>query len=163
MQHLLTSPESSRLREAPSARFSGPQHAFDLLDLSAHLLNETHLGANGHRQMTIFHRDATTMVLFAFEAGGKMNDHQANGLVTIHVLDGALSVEAEGETGRQTHELHAQGVLVLSPGVLHSVLAREASRMLLTVHLESAGQVPPRSHDTLSQESELPAGFTKMA
>lgn len=78
------------------------------------------------------------MVLFAFEAGGKLADHKANGLVTIHALDGALTVEAESETGRQTHELGAQGVLVLSPGVLHSVLAREASRMLLTVHLESA-------------------------
>ena len=136
-----------RLREAPATRFSGPQHVFDLLQLSAHLLNEAHLGANGHRQMTIFRQGTTTMVLFAFEAGGRLADHKANGLVTIHALDGKLTVEAQGEAGEaseagkagwQTHNLHAQQILVLSPGVLHNVTAHEASRMLLTVHLEKA-------------------------
>ena len=126
----------TRLREAPTARFSGPQHAFDLIQLSAHLLNEVHPGANGHRQMTIYRHDATTMVLFAFEAGGKMTDHKANGLVTIHALDGALTIEVQSEAGPQTHELRASQLLVLSPGVLHNVMAQEASRMLLTVHLE---------------------------
>ena len=125
-----------RLREAPTARFSGPQHAFDLIEMSAHLLNEVHPGANGHRQMTIYRHDATTMVLFAFEAGGKLADHKANGLVTIHALDGALTIEVQSETGWQTHELRASQLLVLSPGVLHNVMAQEASRMLLTVHLE---------------------------
>ena len=129
-------PTTTRLREAPSTRFSGPQHVFDLLEMSAHLLNEAHLGANGHRQMTIFHRDATTIVLFAFEAGGTLANHKANGLVTIHALDGALTVKAQSESGWQTHDLHAQQILVLSPGVLHNVTAQEASRMLLTVHLE---------------------------
>jgi len=129
----------ARLREAPATRFSGPQHVFDLLQLSAHLLNEDHLGAEGHRQMTIFRHDATTIVLFAFEAGGRLADHKANGLVTIHALDGALTVEVQGETGEdswQTHDLRAQQILVLSPGVLHNVTAHQASRMLLTVHLE---------------------------
>jgi quercetin dioxygenase-like cupin family protein len=129
-------PTAPRLREAPAARFSGPQHAFDLLQLSAHLLNEAHVGANGHRQMTIFRHDATTMVLFAFEAGGALANHHVNGLVTIHALDGALTVEVQSEAGWQTHNLRAQGILVLSPGVLHNVMAHEASRMLLTVHLE---------------------------
>ncbi len=136
MKTLHTPTQSDRLREAPAARFDGPQHAFDLLDLSAHLLNEAHAGANGHRQMTIFRHEATTMVLFAFESGGKLAAHKADGLITIHVLDGALTVEAQHETGWQTHDLHAQGVLVFSPGVLHNVTASRASRMLLTIHLE---------------------------
>ena len=131
-------PTSERLREAPSARFSGSQHAFDLRDLSAHLLAEAHPGAEGHRQITILRHETTTMVLFVFEAGGALANHRASGLVTIHVLDGALRVEAESETGWQTHELTAQSVLVLGSGLLHNVVAREASRMLLTVHLESA-------------------------
>jgi quercetin dioxygenase-like cupin family protein len=88
--------------------------------------------------MTIFRHDATTMVLFAFEAGGKLADHKANGLVTIHVLDGALTIETQGEAGPQTHELRAQQILVLSPGVLHNVTAQEASRMLLTIYLEKS-------------------------
>lgn len=137
-------PTPARLRESPTTRFEGPQHFFDLLDLSAHLLNEAHVGANGHRQMTLFRHDATTIMLVAFEAGGEMADHQANGLVTIHVLDGALRVEAQseaderGESGWQTHDFQAQQVLVLAPGVVHSVSAHEPSRMLLTVHMEKA-------------------------
>lgn len=129
-------PAKVRLREAPSARFSGPQHVFDLLELSAHLKNETNPGADGHRQITVFHQGATTMVLFCFEAGGKLADHTVSGLVTIHVLDGALTVVAEGESGLQTHKLIAGQILVLSPGVVHNASASQAGRMLLTVHLE---------------------------
>lgn len=141
-------PAKARLREAPTARFSGPQHAFDLLDMSAHLKNETNPGANGHRQITVFHQGATTMVLFCFEAGGKLADHKVSGLVTIHVLDGALTVEAEGEVKSQTHELRAGQLLVLSPGVLHNVSASQASRMLLTVHLERAASTPFSQNET---------------
>lgn len=132
----------ARLREAPVTRFSGPQHVFDLLQLSAHLLNETHPGTNGHRQMTIFHHEAATTVLFAFEAGGQLHDHQAKGLITIHILDGALTIEAQSEGAWQTHHLRAQQILVLSPGVLHNVTAQEASRMLLTVHLVKGAPTP---------------------
>ncbi len=143
MNDLNTKNHAPRLREAPAKRFSGPQHAFDLLQMSAHLLNEEHASVSGHRQMTIFRHDATSIVLFAFEGGGKMADHRANGLVTIHVIDGALVVEAlnrtvEGEdSGWQKYELNADHILVLSPGVLHNVTANQTSRMLLTVHLES--------------------------
>lgn len=125
-------PDAARLREHPATRFGGPQHVFDLEQLSAHLQAEARPGASGHRQMTIFHHGATTMVLFAFESGGHLADHKANGLVTIYALDGALIIEAEG----RNHELGAQQVLVLNPGVRHSVTAHAASRMLLTVHME---------------------------
>ena len=125
----------TRLREAPSTRFSGSQHVFDLVELSAHLLNEDRPGANGHRQITIFRHDATTMVLFTFEVGGQLTDHKANGLVTIHALDGALTVEAQEGAEWQRHDLRAQQILVLNPGVLHNVTAHEAGRMLLTIQL----------------------------
>lgn len=125
-------PTLERLRVAPATRFGGPQHVLDLLDLSAHLLTERHAGSNGHRQMTIFHHEATTTVLFAFEAGGTLADHKAEGLVTIHVLDGSLTVVAESET----HHLAAGQILMLKPGVSHSLAAQQASQMLLTVHLD---------------------------
>jgi quercetin dioxygenase-like cupin family protein len=131
-ESILTKP---RLREAPSTRFSGGQHFLDVLPLSAHLQAETHLGAHGHRQITIFHQGDTTIVLFVFEAGGKLASYKANGLVTIHVLDGALTVETDSEAKQHSHDLHAHQILVLSPGVLHSVTAHQQSRMLLTIHL----------------------------
>lgn len=125
---------ATRLRPHPADRFAGASHAFDLLDSLAKLRAETHAGESGHRQVTIFHRAPVTQVLFSFDAGGELADHAANGLVTIHAIEGRLTVEAEGET----YSLSANQLVVLSPGVRHSVKADEPSAMLLTVHLEKA-------------------------
>lgn len=125
---------NQRLREHSAVRFSGPQHLFDLQQLTAQLQAEAHPGQQGHRQMTIFHQDVTTIVLFAFEAGGHWDTHQTIGLVTIQILEGTLMVTAQS----QVHSLSAGQILVLSSGAPHSILAHEASRMLLTVHLEKA-------------------------
>ncbi len=125
-----------RLRQHPSTRFIGSQHAFDLQQLSSQLEAEAHPGEHGHRQITIFHHGATTMVLFAFEAKGTLSQHKINGMVTIQVIDGTLTVTAE----EQTHSLNTGQFLVLSPDVPHSITACEASHMLLTVHLEKAAE-----------------------
>jgi quercetin dioxygenase-like cupin family protein len=122
----------NRLREAPAERFAAPEHLFDLNALGEQLRGEPRGARDGHRQMTIYRHGAVTMVLFDFEAGGQLHDHKANGLVTIHALQGALSVR----TPQETYELASGVLVVLKPGIPHSVQAREAARMLLTVHLE---------------------------
>ncbi len=125
--------QEKRLRAHPTERFAGDSHVFDLKAALEALRAEAHSGKSGHRQVTIFHRAPVTQVLFAFDAGGELADHAANGLVTIHVLDGHLTVQA----AEQTHELEAGRMVVLSPGVRHSVRAAKGGAMLLTVHLES--------------------------
>ena len=126
------SEQESRLRPHPVGRFAGEIHVIDLKQALRELRGEAHASTHGHRQVTLLHRAPVTQVLFAFEAGGEMPEHAANGLVTIHVLEGHMAIEAAGET----HELGAGTVLALSPGVRHSLRAREASAVLLTVHLE---------------------------
>jgi quercetin dioxygenase-like cupin family protein len=123
-----------RLREHPDSRFAGEQHVFDLSQVAARLREEEHPATRGHRQETVFRHGAVTLALFVFEAGGELPEHQADGLVTIHVLDGALAVGTE----ERVYELSADQVLALRPGVRHSVRAQQASRMLLTVHREGA-------------------------
>jgi quercetin dioxygenase-like cupin family protein len=122
----------ARLRSHPSGRFAGESHAFHLGEVLASLRAEAHPAERGHRQMTIFHRAPVTQVVFAFEPGGELADHAAHGLVTMHVLEGRLAVQADA----RNHELHAGDLLVLNPDVRHHVRALEASAMLLTVHLE---------------------------
>jgi quercetin dioxygenase-like cupin family protein len=124
--------QNERLRLAPIERFAGDVHSFDLNETLQKLRAEAHAGPSGHRQITIFHRAPVTKVLFAFEPGGELADHAANGLVTIHVIDGQLTVRA----AEQTHELQAGMVVILSPNVRHSVHASQAGAMLLTVHME---------------------------
>ena len=124
--------QEARLRSHPSGRFAGESHAFNLGEVLRKLRAEVHPAERGHRQMTIFHRAPVTQVIFAFEPGGKLADHAAHGLVTIHVLEGRLAVHAD----ERDHESSAGSILVLNPDVRHKVRALEASAMLLTVHLE---------------------------
>ena len=121
-----------RLRRAPVERFEGPSHAFDLGAVAARLRDEDHPARHGHRQMTIVQRDHITHVVFAFDEGGKLPEHRAPGLVTIHVHAGKLRVMEDG----REHELPAGRLLVLDAKVPHSVEALEESVMLLTVHVE---------------------------
>ncbi len=127
----MSEPES-RLRPHPAERFAGESHVFDLGKALQELRAEAHEARDGHRQITIFHRAPVTKVLFAFEAGGELAEHSANGLVTIHALEDGLTVQAAGET----HELKADSIVVLSPNVPHSVRAAGPGAMLLTVNLE---------------------------
>jgi quercetin dioxygenase-like cupin family protein len=124
--------QKERLRSHPSERFAGESHAFDVGEVLRDLRAEAHPAEHGHRQMTIFHRAPVTQVIFAFEPNGELTDHTTHGLVTIHVLEGHLTVQADG----RDHELRAGCILVLNPDVRHNVRALEASAMLLTVHLE---------------------------
>jgi len=125
--------QHERLRQAPVGRFAGQSHIFDLGAMLSDLRAEDHPTQNGHRQMTIFHRLPVAKVLFAFEPGGELANHSAHGLVTIHVLEGRLMVQADGHD----HELSVGQVLILNPDVLHDVRASEASAMLLTVNMEN--------------------------
>lgn len=122
---------NDRLRTPPSERFAGDTHVFSLPAVLKELRAEAHPARHGHRQITLLHRPKVTQVLFSFEAGGSLDQHSAPGLVTIHVLEGRLSIEAGG-TDR---ELAAGEVIVLDPDVPHDVRAAEEAAMLLTVHL----------------------------
>lgn len=126
--------QNKRLRQRPAERFAGQSHVIDLGATLSRLRAEEHPAHNGHRQMTIFHRLPVAKVLFAFEPGGELTNHSAHGLVTIHVLEGRLTVQADGHD----HELSVGEVLILSPDVPHDVRAPETSAMLLTVTMEDA-------------------------
>jgi quercetin dioxygenase-like cupin family protein len=128
------SENKDRLRSRPFERFAGEVHVLDLNRTLRELRAEMRPARHGHRQMTIFHHLPITQVLFAFEPGGELADHAANGLVTIHALEGRLTVQA----AEHTHELDVGMIVVLNPNVRHSVRAGEASAMLLTVHLEGS-------------------------
>lgn len=130
--------DAGRLRRRPSERFAGSEHTFDLHQIAKSLLREAHPAKDGHRQMTIYHRDGLGLVLFQFEAGGRLADHAADGVVNIHALSGRLTVTTVGGT----NHLSAGQLLVLASGVRHEVYADESSAMLLTIH---RGELqPPR-------------------
>ncbi|MBA2719548.1 MAG: cupin domain-containing protein [Chloroflexi bacterium] len=122
---------SGRERRDPDDRFAGDEHLFDLAAAAHDLEREEQEARDGHRQVTLVHDDGVTVVLFAFEAGGRLGSHSADGLVMINVIAGTIDVA----TATATHSMAAGSLLTLAAGVQHDVIAREPSQVLLTVHL----------------------------
>lgn len=127
-----TNPVEPRLREHPSSRFEGDVHSFDLNAAVQKLRSEPHPAERGHRQIALYQYGTLTKILFAFDKGSVLEEHSARGVVSIHVLNGHLTVGAEGKT----HDLKGGEVLVMAPGVPHDVRAVEESEMLLSVCLQ---------------------------
>ena len=126
-----------RLRPHPQDRFRPAQHLVDLEQAATDLAAEGDL-AHGHRQKVLYRHGPLTIALFLFEAGAGLAQHKADGVVTIHTIQGRLHVIAEGEE----HDLPVGRLLVLAPGVAHDVRAETPSRVLLTVSREAAGAAP---------------------
>ena len=127
-------PNEGRLRPHPEQRFTPPQVEIDLHTLEARLLAEPQTGEGGHRQETLYKNGGLTIALFLFERFTGLAEHSAAGTVNMHVLRGRLKITAED----QVHELRTGQMLVLAPGLRHSVAAEEESAMLVTVRLVGA-------------------------
>src|SRR5664280_42297 len=74
--------EQARLRRAPVERFAGTEHVYNLAEIAAQLRAEPHPCPDGHRQMTIAHHGSVALVLFDFEADGRLVD-----LSLIHISE----------------------------------------------------------------------------
>jgi quercetin dioxygenase-like cupin family protein len=119
------------LRPHPARRFAARERKIDLSECYEQLLGEDHEPVDGHRQYTLGHRGALTVILYHFNEGSRIPEHVVQGEVTIHVLEGELEVA----TAEQVHRLRGDQLLILEAGVEHDVHALAETRMLLTVQL----------------------------
>jgi quercetin dioxygenase-like cupin family protein len=130
----MPSDTTDRLRPHPTTRFAASHQVIDLQAAAADLAAEARSSPQRHRQKTLSRFGTTTVALFHFEKGSSMPEHVAHGTVSLHILEGRMSLQAEGKQ----HSLAAGQILVLAPGVPHDLHADEDSRMLMTLHLEPA-------------------------
>lgn len=82
-----------------------------------------------HRAEILVKSDTLRIVLVTALSGGRLHDHSAPGPITIHVFEGAFAVNADG--GSQV--VSADEVVVMAPGVEHSVECVEDGAFLLTI------------------------------
>jgi quercetin dioxygenase-like cupin family protein len=92
-----------RLRAHPAQRFAGAERALDLPAALRALRAEPRPAAQGHRQIALLHHGPVRLVLYAFEPGGRLPEHQAQhdlgeGQVLALAPDMSHDVEAVGET-----------------------------------------------------------------
>ena len=126
---------TARLRTHPHERFEGDEHLIDLVAAAQWLRHEPHAAVAGHRQIALIRSGRLTQVLFVFERGGYLKDHQADGVMTLQVLKGWLRVMTAG--GEQ--ELAPGRLLVVTPRSHLAIQAQVPAEMLLTVCHEAHG------------------------
>lgn len=78
---------------------------------------------------TLIDREATTLTLFAYDAGQTVSEHTAPHEAMIRVLEGQARVTINGTE----HELGAGEAVAMSSETPHSVAAIEPFKMLLTM------------------------------
>lgn len=127
--------ELDRHRERPRSRFSGFERCHNIDELTRKMLNEdldeVHV-KRGHRQCTLVREGNLTIALFHFEEGGKLNEHEVNGVTCLHVLDGQIEVE----TDLSQQVLAAGDYFVIEPGNSHSIYAFDESQVMLTISMQ---------------------------
>lgn len=69
------------------------------------------------------------VTLIRVDAGGEIREHQADGPITVQVLDGALQFK----TPEQSYDLEAGDLLALDSGIRHSVASADGATFLLTI------------------------------
>lgn len=150
----MTMSDQPRDRPAPRERFAGPEHLFDLHEIASRLRTESGPVRDGHRQITIFRKGQLTLILFDFEAGGRLADHRAEAEVMIMAVTGRLEVS----TADATHRLASGSVLVLDAGVRHDVRAPEPSQMLLAVTRANVAENAAETAVATTPDPAAPSG-----
>ena len=84
---------------------------------------------SGHFAKTLFKNFDFRVVLISMERASHLKEHHADGTISIHVLQGAIRLNAQGKT----HDLRASSLFTLAPSIKHDVEAFEDSAFLLTI------------------------------
>lgn len=95
----------------------------------ADLADQTEIPAGGTLSRTIHRDDLAKVVLFAFDAGQELSEHQAGRPALIQVVKGRLALTLDGKV----HEANEGSFVSMPAGLPHAVRAETPAVMLLTL------------------------------
>lgn len=100
---------------------------------SGELIDVRPLGSNLHQtsSSTLVRADHLEVFRLVLAAGKAPPDHKVSGAITIQCLEGAVELEAHG----QTQVLYAGSMVYLADAEPHAVKALEDSSLLITILL----------------------------
>ena len=103
-------------------------------------IDQTLLAKHGRSARTLVKEGPLRLTLIAIAPGGELPEHDADGPISVHVIDGEIQFSAGGSA----YALGGGDVLVLAAGVRHSARSDRGGTFLLTlVHLPSADARAP--------------------
>lgn len=109
-------------------KVSGDVLLYHLAD-DEQLIDQALLAKHGRSSRTLVKEGPLRLTVVALGAGGELAAHHAPGVVTIHVLEGEISLAVAGTD----HEMKPKDLLVMEPGVEHSARSAGGGVFLLTV------------------------------
>ena len=121
-------PQHEAHRRPHTPPMADPFMEFDL-PAEIHRLHAETTWNTGQNARTLIKYDDFRVVLIALAAEARMQEHKAEGRISIHVLSGHMQLRALG----RTFNLRSGGLLALDHGVSHHVHALEESAFLLTI------------------------------
>ena len=121
-------PQHDAHRRPHAPPMAEPFMEFDL-PAEMHRLHAETTWNTGQNARTLIKYDDFRVVLIGLAAETRMQEHKAEGRISIHVLSGHIQLRASG----RTFNLRSGGLLALDRGVAHEVLAQEESALLLTI------------------------------
>jgi quercetin dioxygenase-like cupin family protein len=116
-------------RDADARRLDAPLLRLDLAQELAEVRSGEAYQKSGHSAKTLARYPDLRLVLIALAQGNRIEQHQTKGRVSIHVIEGKVTLKV----GAEQVELGAGCLLEVAPEAAHDVQAVEASALLLTV------------------------------
>ena len=121
--------ESTELRPEGGRVLDAPQVQIDLNKFIAQIRDEKTWKTSDRNAITVYKTAGMRIVLIALHQNAEIATHKAEGVISVHVLEGAMNFVTEN--GKS--ELHAGNIITLHKGMPHSVFALKKSVFLLTI------------------------------
>jgi quercetin dioxygenase-like cupin family protein len=96
----------------------------------------------GHYAKTLFKKEDFRSVLITMEPGSRMNEHHADGTLSVQVLRGDIRFTARGKA----QDLREGSLLTLGASIPHEIEAVKDSAFLLTISWPSNQELLAMKH-----------------
>lgn len=121
--------KATELRPLGDRVIDAPQVRVHLHESLKNILKEETWKAGDKNAITLFKTTGMSIVLIALREGAKMERHQAQGVISVQVLQGAVRFTTDDSVA----ELSEGDLTTLHKGVHHSVEALKKCAFLLTI------------------------------
>lgn len=120
---------STELRPEGERILDAPQVQINLKEFTKQLMDEQTWEKSDRNAMTVYKTDGMRIVLVALHEDAVMTKHKAEGIVSVHVLEGKINFI----TDERSVEMEPGMMVTLHKGKHHSVAAIKKSVFLLTI------------------------------